>query len=215
MKNDDNSFSLPNSFLEKDEECLLVTSPLPLHNTTTNIIGPQTQEVNCEIGGTSVEDDAIFGTDQAINIKTRGRPRGSKNKAKGDVQEMSGMKLEAHEIPPGTDVINWVVQLAQCKQLCVTVVSGSGLISLVDLNYGKSNLPPVTISGPLTLTSFSGAFFLTCSSSPHSRNFFTASLKRFDQQVFGGAVAGRMIASSPVVLMITTFNNPKIYELGN
>lgn len=213
MKNDDNSFSLPNSFLEKDEECVLVTSPLPLHNTT-NITGLQTQEVNCEIGGTGVEDDAIVGTDQAINFKTRGRPRGSKNKAKGVVQEMSGMKLEAHEIPPGTDVINWVVQLAQCKQLCVTVVSGSGLISLVDLNYGKSNLPPVTISGPLTLTSFSGAF-LTCSSSPHSRKFFTASLKRFDQQVFGGAVAGRMIASSPVVLMITTFNNPKIYELGN
>ncbi|KAK1366904.1 hypothetical protein POM88_042465 [Heracleum sosnowskyi] len=74
--------------------------------------------------------------------KPRGRPRCSKNKSKEDVLQMTSlMKSIVLEIPPGSEVDEWLRQFAQSRNIYMNVIGGSGIFSQAIISHMPSEHP--------------------------------------------------------------------------
>lgn len=205
-----NFHALSRTFDEKSEETPLrnfqplfapnlafPSQPIPMINhavgdfTTSGAVGGATGNgANC---------------DEYPNKKPRGRPHGSKNKPK----TISTQPIIL-EIPPGTDIIQSVVQFALNHELYVSILGGLGHVSELDVCYPGTNALPVKISGTFQLVSFTGTFADCASSSSPSVSCFIISIAGSEGHVLGGLVAHRLIAESQVMLLGTSFKNPDI-----
>ena len=151
--------------------------------------------------------------------KPRGRPPGSKNKPKPPIvitrECESGMKPIVIEVAPGNDLFETVVQFARRRRLGITILHGFGTISNVTFRQPVPHAPTYSLHGPLCIIYVCG-WYLGCpvpATSATSRASFSVSVAGTQGQIYGGQVAGKVIASGPVTLIATTFTNPSVHRL--
>ncbi|KAJ9146581.1 hypothetical protein P3X46_028825 [Hevea brasiliensis] len=160
-----------------------------------------------------------------VQKKPRGRPPGSKNKPKPPTviakDSESAMKPAILEISAGSDVIDSIISFARRSHTSISVISATGSVSNVTLRQPIPHAPSLYLHGPFNLLALSGSFLgsfapkecSSGSSSLHSSCCFGISLAGAQGQVFGGIVAGKVLAASLVVVVATTFLNPTFHRL--
>ncbi|KAK3000464.1 hypothetical protein RJ639_021520 [Escallonia herrerae] len=135
--------------------------------------------------------------------KPRGRPPGSRNKPKPPTYATEPvLKPASIEVSAGSDIINTVLRFARSSGLSLVVLSCSGTVSNVTIRHLGSQGPPLTLNGPFSILSLTGTFSGYPSS---SSSCFGISLAGAQGQLYGGEVAGKVIAATHVELAVTTF----------
>ncbi|KAH8498770.1 hypothetical protein Peur_073950 [Populus x canadensis] len=180
---------------------------------------------------TSPDDHIHHNNIQSVQIqrKPRGRPPGSKNRPKPPIiitkDCESSMKPAILEISAGSDVIETIVNFARRNHAGISVISATGSVANVTLRHPVSHAPSLSLHGPFNLLALFGSVVgslatnkASCASSPpgsavHSCSSFGISLAGAQGQVFGGIVAGKVIAATQVVVVAATFLNPTFHRL--
>jgi hypothetical protein len=165
-----------------------------------------------------------------VQRKPRGRPPGSKNRPKPPIiitkDCESSMKPVILEISAGSDIIETIINFARRNHAGISVMSANGSVSNVTLSHPVSHAPSLSLHGPFNLLALFGSFVgsfasnkvpcASSSSSPgsvYSCSSFGISLAGAQGQVFGGIVAGKVIAANQVVVVAATFVNPTFHRL--
>ncbi|KAJ6905452.1 AT-hook motif nuclear-localized protein 17-like [Populus alba x Populus x berolinensis] len=180
---------------------------------------------------TSPDDHIHHNNIQSVQIqrKPRGRPPGSKNRPKPPIiitkDCESSMKPAILEISAGSDVIETIVNFARRNHAGISVISATGSVANVTLRHPVSHTPSLSLHGPFNLLALFGSVVgplatnkASCASPPpgsavHSCSSFGISLAGAQGQVFGGIVAGKVMAATQVVVVAATFLNPTFHRL--
>ncbi|KAK7277141.1 hypothetical protein RIF29_18292 [Crotalaria pallida] len=175
--------------------------------------------------------------------RPRGRPTGSKNKPKQPVvlnqeseEEMNSMVIE---VTPGFDVVEALVNYASLRNVGISVLSASGSIASVTLRHLIPHTRDFNLHGPFTLLSITGTYICGHFNNPlmdetsssfssvinlndhpfaSTTNAFGITLSGSQGEIFGGIVAGRVVAASTVAVTTFVFKNPdfcKVRSNGN
>ncbi|TKY46687.1 AT-hook motif nuclear-localized protein 17 [Spatholobus suberectus] len=150
------------------------------------------------------------------NKKPRGRPPGSKNKPKPAPLPLAqpadpNVRLVIVDVPPGSDVMESIFDVARRDHVSVTILSATGMIASVTLRNTPHGAPAVTLHGPFTLLSFTGSYIynnqytLRAGATPPPPLSFGINLSTSQGQVFGGTIGGRVVAGNDVTLVASTF----------
>lgn len=173
---------------------LLGSDPVQLHPQNSNDDAPSTT--------TSVSATPTLGR------RPRGRPQGSKNKTKPPViitqDTPNALRCHILEISNGSDVVESVSNYATRRGQGVCVLSGTGAVTNVVLRQ-LAGSGPVTLPGRFEIVSLSGTALPP--PAPAGAGGLSVYLAGGQGQVVGGMVAGPLMASGPVVLMATSFQN--------
>lgn len=147
--------------------------------------------------------------------RPRGRPPGSKNKPKPPVvitkESPNALRSHVLEISSGNDIVESIAGFAQRRHRGVSVLSGSGIVTNVTLRQPAAPGGVITLHGRFEILSLSGAFLP--SPSPPGATGLTVYLAGGQGQVVGGAVAGALVASGPVIVIGATFMNATFERL--
>ncbi|XP_074294189.1 AT-hook motif nuclear-localized protein 20-like [Silene latifolia] len=140
--------------------------------------------------------------------RPRGRPPGSKNKAKAPiiVTRDSPNTLRSHvmEVSDGADVAESIATYARRRQCGVAVLSATGSVSNVSIRHPPGGAV-VALHGRLEILALSGTFLP--GPVPVGSTGLTVYLSGGQGQVVGGSVVGPIIASGPVMVIAATFSN--------
>ncbi|XP_042448142.1 AT-hook motif nuclear-localized protein 10-like isoform X1 [Zingiber officinale] len=140
--------------------------------------------------------------------KKRGRPPGSTNKPKMSALGPAGTSFTPHVITvmPGEDVSSKIMSFSQQGSRTICVLSANGAVSNVTLRQPATSGGNVTYEGKFEILSLSGSFMLSESGGQRSRTGgLSVSLAGPDGRVLGGGVAGLLLASSPVQVVVGSF----------
>lgn len=150
--------------------------------------------------------------------RPRGRPPGSKNKAKPPiiVTRDSPNALRSHvlEVSPGADIVESVYTYARRRGRGVSVLGGNGTVSNVTLRQpvtpgtgggGSGGGGVVTLHGRFEILSLTGTVLPP--PAPPGAGGLSIFLAGGQGQVVGGCVVAPLIASAPVILMAASFSN--------
>lgn len=152
--------------------------------------------------------------------KPRGRPAGSKNKPKPPIiitrDSPNTLRAHAMEVSPGCDIGESLATFARRKQQGIWVLSATGFVSNVmlrqpTLSSGHGSGPVVTLHGRFEILSLVGSVLPP--PTPLGVTGLAIYLVGPQGQVVGGAVAGPLMASGPVVIMAATFMNASFDRL--
>ncbi|CAL5190480.1 unnamed protein product [Lathyrus oleraceus] len=158
--------------------------------------------------------------------RSKGRPKGSKNKPKPPsiikVEPETYMEPILIEIPAGEDVVESIIKTAWRHQADISVLRGFGLVSGITLLDSPSQNSPFTIRGECQMISLSGTYVYPNSDRVPSEfivepdcSSFSIHLSGNHGQVFGGVVGGRVMASSVVMVTATLLRKPKFYRVAS
>ena len=111
------------------------------------------------------------------------------------------------EIPSGFDVISCVVQFALHFGLFVTVLTGHGLISDVDVAYSPGAIRPLCSSTCYHIISFSGTYRGSNAASGNIISVFHVQFVNDKGNVMGGRILSHMKAASTVTLVLAVSKN--------
>ncbi|KAK7251861.1 hypothetical protein RIF29_35436 [Crotalaria pallida] len=149
------------------------------------------------------------GPGDIIGRRPRGRPPGSKNKAKPPViiARESANTLRAHilEVGSGADVFDCVATYARRRQRGICILSGNGTVTNVSLRQPSAAGAVVTLHGRFEILSLSGSFLPP--PAPPGATSLTIYLAGGQGQVVGGSVVGELIAAGPVIVIAASFTN--------
>ncbi|XP_017227687.2 AT-hook motif nuclear-localized protein 23-like [Daucus carota subsp. sativus] len=106
------------------------------------------------------------------------------------------------EIPNGFDVISCVVQFAQQFGLSVTVLTGHGLISDVDVACPPGAIRPPCVSTSFQIISLSGTYSCLNAASGDIISSFHVQFADAAGNVMGGRINSQMKAASTVKLVL-------------
>ncbi|GER36661.1 AT hook motif DNA-binding family protein [Striga asiatica] len=141
--------------------------------------------------------------------KARGRPPGSVNKKKQiEVIGSTGIGFIPHviDVKPGEDVSSKIMAFSQNGPRAVCILSANGAISNVTLRQAATSGGTATYEGRFDILSLSGSFMLSDVGGHKSRTGgLSTTLAGPDGRVFGGCVAGLLIAASPVQVIVGSF----------
>ncbi|CAI9296355.1 unnamed protein product [Lactuca saligna] len=144
-----------------------------------------------------------------LQKKVRGRPRGSSNRKKERESLGSpGFGFTPHIIvvQPGEDVLNKIMSFSQNGPRAVCIMSGIGVISNVTLRQAATSGGTATYEGRFDILALSGSFVLSEIYGQRTRTGgLSITLSGPDGRVFGGVVAGLLIATSPVQVIVGSF----------
>ncbi|PNX87906.1 DNA-binding protein escarola-like, partial [Trifolium pratense] len=156
-----------------------------------------------------LELGSAAGPGDVVGRRPRGRPPGSKNKAKPPViiTRESANTLRAHilEVASGSDVFECVTTYARRRQRGICVLSGSGTVTNVSLRQPAAAGGVVTLNGRFEILSLSGSFLPP--PAPPGATSLTIYLAGGQGQVVGGSVVGELIAAGPVIVIAASFTN--------
>ncbi|WOL12375.1 hypothetical protein Cni_G21141 [Canna indica] len=148
--------------------------------------------------------------------RPRGRPPGSKNKPRPPiiVTRDSPNALRSHvlEVAAGADVFECVSEYARRRGRGVSVLGGSGAVTNVALRQPGASPPGsvvATLRGRFEILSLTGTVLPP--PAPPGAGGLSVFLAGGQGQVVGGGVAGPLVATGPVVLMVASFANA-VYE---
>nr|GEV67187.1 AT-hook motif nuclear-localized protein 10-like isoform X1 [Tanacetum cinerariifolium] len=147
--------------------------------------------------------------------KVRGRPPGSSNK-KPKIRESfgsggfgsGGYGFTPHIIvvQPGEDVLNKIMSFSQNGPRAVCIMSGIGVITNVTLRQAATSGGTATYEGRFDILALSGSFVLSEAYGQRTRTGgLSITLSGPDGRVFGGVVAGLLVAASPVQVIVGSF----------
>lgn len=164
-------------------------------------------------GMSNVDQSGGSNVGQLSGPRPRGRPRGSKNKPKENVLQMASvMKSVVLEIPPGSEVVEWLKQFAQSRNVFMNVLGGSGIVSQAAIS--QLPLDPQTIfSEKLCLISFSGTAGQISPSDPPGSGSFTASFGRVNGAVIGGML-WRLVSLGPMAVTAVISESLEVVGAG-
>lgn len=145
--------------------------------------------------------------------KKRGRPRGSGRKQQlanvGEwMHNSAGSAFTPHiiHISIGEDVAEKILSFAQQRQRALCILSGNGSVSTVQLRQLTSSGGTVTYEGRFEILCLSGSYLLAETGSPRNRTGgLSISLCNSDGQVIGGAIGGKLTASTLVQVVVCSF----------
>ncbi|KAJ9550077.1 hypothetical protein OSB04_022620 [Centaurea solstitialis] len=153
--------------------------------------------------------------------KNRGRPPGSGRKQRlanvGEwMSNSAGLAFTPHiiHVAIGEDVAAKVLSFAQHRPRALCILSGNGSVSAVTLRQFTSSGDTVTYEGRFEILCLSGSYLLPETGSLNNRTGgLSISVCSADGHVIGGAIGGRLIASSLVQVVVCSFvhgsNTPK------
>lgn len=151
--------------------------------------------------------------------RAKGRPPGSGWKQKlaplGEWMNTSaGLAFTPHviHISVGEDVAAKLLAFAEQRPRALCVLSASGSLSAVTLRPPTSSGSTVTYEGRFEILCLSGSYLVSESGGPRDRTGgISISVSSPDGHVLGGAVGGRLIATSPVQVVVCSFvYGPKV-----
>ncbi|CAO2181709.1 unnamed protein product [Urochloa humidicola] len=152
--------------------------------------------------------------------KPRGRPPGSKNKARPPVvvtRESEGaMRPVVLDLAPGCDVLAALADFARRRRVGVSVLCGRGAVAAVTLLLAASpsTASAVTLHGRFEVLSLSGTVLPPSSEgAAAAAQPFSVALAGAAGQVIGGTLAGEMTAADGVVLVAATFGRAQVHRL--
>ncbi|XP_043710664.1 AT-hook motif nuclear-localized protein 17-like [Telopea speciosissima] len=153
--------------------------------------------------------------------RPRGRPPGSKNKAKPpviitrDTIDSTAMRPYVLEVPGGLDVVDSLVHFTRRRNIGLCVLSGSGTVANVTLRQPSATPgATVTFHGRFDILSISATLLPpSFSSIPSSANSFTISLAGPSGQIVGGSVAGSLLAAGTLYIVAAAFTDPSYHRL--
>lgn len=141
--------------------------------------------------------------------RPRGRPPGSKNKPKPPIvitrESPNALRSHVLEISSGSDIAETISTYARRSHRGVSVLSGSGVVTGVTLRQPAAPGGVITLHGRSEILSMTGSF-LPAPSLPGAAGL-TVYLSGGQGQVIGGAVAGALVASGPVIVIAATYSN--------
>ncbi|XP_076912673.1 AT-hook motif nuclear-localized protein 5-like [Bidens hawaiensis] len=156
-----------------------------------------------------------------VDKKNRGRPPGSGRKQRlanvGEWMSASaGLAFTPHiiHVGIGEDIAAKIQSFAQQRPRALCIMSANGSVSAVQLRQFASSGGAVTYEGRFEILSLSGSYLLPESGAlNHRTGGLSISICSPDGHVIGGAIGGRLIASSLVQVVACSFlyggNNSK------
>jgi len=214
----------------------MVSNPTTITTTTNNTNAmlmmpppPPTLTLTQPLCGRSVDlpQDPREDHTGSSSKKTRGRPKGAKNKPKPVstvTNENTDILMEPFliDIPSGKDVMETLINLARCQQAGITVLSGFGLISEATLLEPMPCARSFCIKGLFQMTSLSGTYINANGVNVPPRfmrtnptySSFSIILSGANGQVFGGIVGGNVKAAGVVSITATLFKKPSFHRMG-
>ncbi|CAI9274393.1 unnamed protein product [Lactuca saligna] len=153
--------------------------------------------------------------------KNRGRPPGSGRKQRlADVGEWmstsAGIAFTPHiiHVAAGEDVAAKLLSFAQQRPRALCILSGNGAVSSVTLRQFTSSAATVTYEGRFEILCLSGSYLLPDTGALTNRTGgLSISVCSPDGHVIGGAIGGKLIASTLVQVVVCSFvygnNNSK------
>lgn len=153
--------------------------------------------------------------------KPRGRPPGSKNKPKPPVAVTRACASAMHPVLlqfyGGFDIVSGLSDFVRRHRVGVSVLGATGVVSVVSLRLASfaHGVQGITIQGPFDILSLSGTLLPPSDPAlpPGAPPPLTVSLASSHGQVIGGALAGSMPASGPVLLIAATLSRPEFHRL--
>ncbi|XP_071732562.1 AT-hook motif nuclear-localized protein 20-like [Rutidosis leptorrhynchoides] len=143
------------------------------------------------------------------NRRPRGRPPGSKNKAKPPIfvtrDSPNALRSHVMEVETGTDIAESIAQFSRKRQRGVCVMSASGTVMNVTLRQPTAPGSVMALQGRFEILSLTGAFLP--GPAPPGSTGLTIYLAGGQGQVVGGSVVGPLVASGPVMVIAATFSN--------
>lgn len=144
-----------------------------------------------------------------MSRRPRGRPSGSKNKPKPPIiitrDSANALRTHVMEIADGSDIMESISNFARRRQRGVCIMSGTGIVTNVNLRQPASPGAIVTLHGRFEILSLAGSFLPP--PAPPTTSGLTIYLAGGQGQVVGGSVVGALMASGPVVIMSASFSN--------
>ncbi|GAB2232423.1 hypothetical protein Drorol1_Dr00011455 [Drosera rotundifolia] len=140
--------------------------------------------------------------------KRKGRPPGAKNKPKFDPFGFAARLLTPHifTVKPGEDISSRIMSFSQSGQKAVCILSATGAISNVTLRQAATSGGTVTYEGRYEILTLLGSFMISeIGGQRITTGGLSVSLSGPDGRVFGGGVAGLLIAASPVQVVLGSF----------
>ncbi|KAK4349676.1 hypothetical protein RND71_032431 [Anisodus tanguticus] len=151
--------------------------------------------------------------------RAKGRPPGSGWKQQlaplGEWMNASaGLAFTPHviHINVGEDVTAKLLAFAEQRPRALCVLSANGSVSAVTLRPPASSGSTVTYEGRFEILCLSGSYLVSESGGPRDRTGgISISVSSPDGHVLGGAVGGRLVAASPVQVVVCSFvYGPKV-----
>ncbi|KAJ6671666.1 DUF296 DOMAIN PROTEIN [Salix viminalis] len=141
----------------------------------------------------------------------RGRPRGSGKlqllaSLGGFAAETAGGSFTPHVVPvhTGEDIVTKILAFSQKGARAVCILSATGVVSSVIMRQPSSSGGIMRYDGPFEILSLSGSFtFSETGGSNRKNGMLSVSLAKPDGRVFGGGVAGSLIAAGPIQVGFT------------
>ncbi|KAI3703445.1 hypothetical protein L1987_73524 [Smallanthus sonchifolius] len=145
--------------------------------------------------------------------KKRGRPCGSGRKQQlanvGEwMHSSAGSAFTPHiiHISVGEDVAEKILSFAQQRQRALCILSGNGSVSTVTLRQFTASGGTVAYEGRFEILCLSGCYLLAETGGPRNRTGgLSISVCNADGQVIGGAIGGKLIASTLVQVVVSSF----------
>ncbi|KAK1418310.1 hypothetical protein QVD17_27453 [Tagetes erecta] len=163
-------------------------------------------ELRMELGLTRV---TLSGSASPNPRKSRGRPPGSGWKQRlahvGEwMNNSAGLAFTPHTIhvSVGEDVAEKILTFAQQRSRAICILSGHGTVSAVTLSQFTSSGGTLTYEGRFEILCLSGCYLLSENGGARSRTGgLSISVCSGDGNVIGGAISGRLVASSSVQVL--------------
>ncbi|KAJ6985979.1 hypothetical protein NC653_023797 [Populus alba x Populus x berolinensis] len=145
--------------------------------------------------------------------RVRGRPRGSGKlqllaSLGGFAAETAGGSFTPHVVPvhTGEDIVTKLLAFSQKGARAVCILSATGVVSSVIMRQPGSSGGILRYVGPFEILSLSGSFTSSETGGSNRKiGMLSISLAKPDGRVFGGGVAGSLIAAGPIQLIIASF----------
>ncbi|XP_004501114.1 AT-hook motif nuclear-localized protein 10 [Cicer arietinum] len=151
--------------------------------------------------------------------KSRGRPRGSHNKnhSRKIPSGLPRPTLTSHIIMvnPGEELYEKLRAFSQDIAKSVSIVTANGVVSKVRISSHPSSDETITYEGRYEIISLSGSFIFYENESQRNINSgLNVTLSSFsDGRVFGGRVAGVLIAATSLQIVLGSFSSEGLEEV--
>ncbi|CAL9077821.1 unnamed protein product [Musa acuminata var. zebrina] len=156
------------------------------------------------------------GPDVATPKRRRGRPPGTGRKQKlashGEwFSGSAGSDLIPHviTIAIGEDIATKIMSFSQQGPRAICILSASGVVSTATLCHYATSGDAITYKGHYEILCLSGSYMVSDTGGSQGRSgWLNISLFGLDGRVIGGSVAGPLLASNPVQVVVGSFVHP-------
>ncbi|GMY15893.1 AT-hook motif nuclear-localized protein 9-like [Fagus crenata] len=175
---------------------------------------PRKYEVDGDmVGPVSLPPGILSSMSESPSKRSRGRPRGSGKlqlmaSLGGFAADTAGASFTPHVVTVNTseDIVSKISSISQRGPRAVCILSATGVVSCVTIRQPGSSGGILRYEGRFEILSLSGSYTFVETGGIHDKNgMLSVSLAKPDGRVFGGGVAGALIAAGPIQLIVGSF----------